>query len=397
MNLLNEIEQVAKHSIGTAKNLPFGSYTSLEVYNAEQKSIFSQDWVFVCFQADVKNPGDYQTSTIAGEPIAVVHGKDGKLRALSNVCRHRGAVLLQDRAGSLKKNKISCTYHAWNYSDVGALEGIPFRGKVEINREEHCLPQFQLEVMHGLVFVSLNDEAPPLQERFKGIEKYLSAYQVENYLYSSGTTSENWDANWKLAMENFLEGYHFFAVHKETVEPEAPTKKVYYIEGHADWSISGGKQKDYPHTLLGMLTSKAKEVEYLTICLPPNFVFLQYDGYISWVRALPTGPSSCELSYGTVASFPFKESKYETNYAKKFFKEDRDICELVQQGMTSQRSKGGKLVELERAIVDFHQYLVKWLLGKDYSNLYQSEHYDKFKTQSLESSTSGRALQRVLK
>ncbi len=371
MALLEAIQQVAKHPIGEAEALPFGSYHSPEVYAAEQASMFSRDWVFVCFEADLPTPGDYQTLTLAGEPIAVVRGQDGELRALSNVCRHRGAVLLTG-SGNLDTHKISCPYHAWTYSDEGSLKGVPYPGSVKVNKDAHCLPHFKLASMLGLVFVCLNDDVPPLQERFKGLEKYYSSYEVDSFRYTSGIVSEHWQANWKLAMENFLEGYHFFAVHKQTVEQAAPTNKVYYVEGHADWSITGGKQKDYARTLLGMIQGKEEEVEYLTICMPPNFVALLYEDYISWVRALPTGPVTCEVTFGTVSRHPYQASKSELSFSEKFFTEDREICERVQQGMSSQRSKGGQLVELERAVVDFHQYLAKQMFGEDYSEFYRN-------------------------
>lgn len=363
MTLLQQIQQAATQPLGEAEALPFASYRSPEVHEAEQQSVFSRDWVFVGFEADVPTPGDYQTLTLAGEPIVVLRGQDGQLRALSNVCRHRGALLLEAN-GRLRSSKIMCPYHAWAYSDQGALKGVPYSGSVDVDKQAHCLPQFRLAVMFGLVFVCLSDETPPLVERFRGLEKYFSKYGVESFGFSPGLGVQHWQCNWKLAMENFLEGYHFFAVHKETVEPAAPTKEVYYVEGQAEWSVSGGKQKDYRKTWLGEYKAQEEEVEYLTICLPPNFVGLLYEDHISWARALPTGPATCEITFGTVSRDPFQISKSESDFSDKFFAEDRDICERVQAGMSSQRSRGGQLVELERAVVDFHHYLAERLGGE---------------------------------
>ena len=371
MTVFKQIQQVAKLSLGKAEALPFGSYRSQEVLEAEQASLFSRDWVFVCFEADVPNPGDYQALTLADEPIVVIRGQDGTLRALSNVCRHRGALLLNAN-GRLDTNKITCPYHAWTYSDQGSFMGAPYSGSVDVSKDRHCLPQFKLSTLFGLVFVCLSDEPPPLEKRFKGLEKYFSHHNVDSFGFSPGLGTEHWQANWKLAMENFLEGYHFFAVHKQTVETAAPTKKVYYIEGHADWSVSGGKQKEYEKNWLGQMKAKDEEVEYLTICMPPNFVGLLYEDHISWVRALPAGPTTCEITFGIAAREPFQISKSERDFSEKFFAEDRDICERVQSGMGSQRSKGGRLVELERAVVDFHQYLAKGLFGEDCSQFYKA-------------------------
>ena len=364
MPALAQLAEIAREPLGKAEALPFASYHSREVYDAEQTSLFAQDWVFVCFEADLSEPGSYQTLTLAGEPIVVIRGQDGEIRALSNVCRHRGALLLEG-GGNLKTNKIACPYHAWVYSDHGSLKGIPFPGSVEVDKELHCLPQFRLECMFGLVFVCLRDKAPPLEERYKGLGTYFSKYQVDDFRFSPSLGTEQWRANWKLAMENFLEGYHFFAVHKDTVEKAAPTNKVYYVEGCADWSVSGGQQTDYEETLLGNVKAKSNDIEYLTICMPPNFVGLLYQDYISWARALPTGPTTCEITFGTASRQPFKVSQSEQKFSERFFAEDRDICERVQRGMSSHRSKGGQLVELERAVVDFHHYWARGLLGDD--------------------------------
>ena len=72
-----------------AEALPFNAYTDPELYEAEQQHIFHADWVFVCAAQQLQQPGDYYALRLAGEPIAVLRGQDGLLRALSNVCRHR--------------------------------------------------------------------------------------------------------------------------------------------------------------------------------------------------------------------------------------------------------------------------------------------------------------------
>ena len=378
MSVLESIQQVAQHAMGEAEALPFGSYHSPEVYAAEQQKLFSRDWVFACFEANVPNPGDYHALKIAGESIVVIRGKDGELRALSNVCRHRGAVMLKG-SGNANAGKLVCPYHAWTYSSQGELKGVPYSGSVEVDKKAHCLPQFKLESWFGLVFVSLNDDAPPLAERYKGMEKYFSKYQVDSFKHTESIKVEYWQANWKLAIENFVEGYHFFAVHKKTVEPGASTKDNYYVEGHADWSITGGKQLDYPSTIKGWIKGKPEEIHYLSICLPPNFVCNLYEGYMTWARVLPTGPTTCEIATGYVSYHSFKASKWSKAFNDKIFAEDREVSERVQEGVTSQISKGGKLVELERAVVDFHHYLAKFLFDKDYGRLYQTEHASHFK------------------
>ena len=376
MNLLEQIHQTAQYSVGEAKALPFGSYHDIEAFEAEKRKLFSRDWVFICFEADIPNPGDFHAVRIADEPVMVIRGKDGQLRAMSNVCRHRGALLLK---GIGNTKRVVCPYHSWTYSDQGDLKSVPYSREIKVNKQAHCLLQFKLESWFGLVFVSLNSEAPPLTERYKGLETYYSLFQVDTYSYTSGIETQHWQANWKLAMENFIEGYHFFTVHANTVEQAAPTKDCYYIEGHADWSITGGKQYDYPMTLRDKINRKPKETEFLSICMPPNFVCNLYEGFMTWARVLPVGPSVTEVVTGFVSAHPYKATKSERKFNDELFNEDKEICERVQEGVTSRLSKGGKLIEIERALVDFHQYLAKFLFDKDYSSHFCTEHSARFK------------------
>ncbi len=362
MKLLKNIQVVAEKELGQAEALPFASYRSPEILDAEEERVFRHDWVFVCSESDLPDIGDYQSITIAGEPIVVIRGNDGELRALSNVCRHRGAILLD---GGGKVDKIRCPYHAWTYSNQGELKGLPFQGDVEIDRQDHCLPTFRLESWLGLVFVSLNDNVAPLAERLADLEKVLAEYKIHDFAHGGKIERRNWNANWKLAMENFVEGYHFFAVHKDTVEAAAPTRDVFYVDGNRDWSVTGGKQLDYADDLAGWLMGRSVEKTYLSVCIHPNFVCNLYDGYLAWVRVIPTGPDSCEITTGLLSlEKPWAPKSVEAHY-EKILNEDKEICERVQKGMASLRSKGGKLVELERAVVHFHQYVGRQLSASD--------------------------------
>ncbi len=372
---LNDLHRITAQQPGEAEALPFETYRDPEHFEIERRQIFAADWVFVCMEADLPDPGDYHALKIADEHVVVVRGSDGELRALSNVCRHRGAVMLQ---GSGNTSKIVCPYHAWTYGQAGALQGVPHRGEVAVDRATHCLPRFRLGTFFGLVFVSLDDDAPALDERFRGLEKYFARYGVERFEHRYPIDVQPWQANWKLPMENFVEGYHFFAVHPRTVETAASTRDCFYVEGHADWSITGGSQLDDPDTWKDWIRGRSREVHYLSICLPPNFVCNLYDGYMNWARVLPTGPTTCEIATGSCSLHAFQASQEYIAIAEQTTAEDREICEMVQQGISSRRSKGGRLVELERAVVDFHQYLGKRLFGEDHSRRFRTEHADHF-------------------
>ena len=157
---VNDLREGCALPMEDARALPFSAYSDPNVMNLELDRIFRREWIAVCPEIALSAKGDYTTIEIAGEPIAVVRGQDGELRALSNVCRHRGSPLLEG-TGNLSAN-IVCPYHAWAYDDRGEMKGAPQTGAVVIDRAAHCLPTFRLEVWSGIVFVNLDAEAEPL-------------------------------------------------------------------------------------------------------------------------------------------------------------------------------------------------------------------------------------------
>ncbi|WP_281558401.1 aromatic ring-hydroxylating dioxygenase subunit alpha [Thalassomonas sp. RHCl1] len=381
--LLSQYQQEAQASMLEAKALPFGVYHDKGVFELESDKVFRKDWIFVCAAQAIAAPGYYYAFELAGEAIVVIRGQDKKLRAMSNNCRHRGTPLLDSGFGEVTGN-ISCPYHAWSYDDKGNFKGAPMPGKVSIDKQKHCLPQFRLESWYGLLFINLDKQAPPLAERFNGIEAYTGIYQPERFDSYSGGEVEHWQANWKVAMENALEGYHVFKVHKETLETTAPTKLAYYVAGSAYWTIIGGKLVDNAGTLAKWLRGKYPRAydHYQIIILPPSLVLmLDYDS-MSWIHVLPDGPETCVIRSGAI--FPksmFKEDQQSKAFTQAFFKEDKWICERVQKGMHSKVGKGGKLVEMERSVVDFHQYLAAKLFATDTDEFFEGENAALFKTE----------------
>mgnify|MGYP000176134060 CR=1 FL=1 len=364
-DLLSLYKEMASASLDEAKSLPFEVYTNEEVFNLEAEKVFHKEWVFVCAEQAIAKPSDYFAFNLAGESVAILRGQDGNLRAMSNNCRHRGTPLLDEGFGETGK-RIICPYHAWNYDDKGALKGAPFTGKVTIEKEKHCLPTFQLEVWSGLLFINLDKNALPLAEKLKGIEEYTSIYKPERFdMYTQGPL-EHWDANWKLAVENALEGYHVFKVHKDTLETVGPTKLAYYVAGSADWTITGGASENSAGTLAKWFRGNYPEAynHYQVVIIPPSFVaILNYDSF-SWVHVLPDGKGESEVRSGAMTpKSMFKEGKQSKVFTEAFFAEDKWICERVQKGMNSKIGHGGKLVEMEKSVVDFHQYLASRLFG----------------------------------
>lgn len=361
--LLSSYQASAQDCLPQAQCLPFVVYHDPSIYQLEAQKIFHQEWVFVCAQQQLANPGDYFAFTLAGEALAIIRGEDNTLRALSNNCRHRGTPLLDEGFGQLEK-LIICPYHAWAYDDLGKLKAAPFTQDTPIDKAQHCLPQFHLECWMGLIFVNLADQPAPLSHRLEGLEKYLSIFEAQRFgeCYESG--AENWQANWKLAMENAMESYHLFKVHKDTLETLTPSKQAYYVAGSHNWSLNGGKMVDKRGKIMKFLSGDYPEAfdHYLLISLPPSFVgIINYDSF-DWIQILPNGAQSCSVRAGGMAKSANRQvDKGTQDFVSAFFSEDKFICERLQKGMHSSHTKGGSLVGMEQILIDFRQFLGRCL------------------------------------
>lgn len=378
--LIDSYKEAAEASLSSANSLPLGVYRDVDVFEMEADSVFRNDWVFVCAQSKLANAGEYIALDIAGELIAVVRGRDGQLRGLSNVCRHRGTPLLDEGFGTLS-NKIVCPYHAWTFEDNGAFVGAPLTGSVKVDKKKHCLPTFAVDSWRGLIFINLSKDPQPLSYRLKGLDDYLEWFDIERFSEAYHLPAEHWNANWKLAVENGIESYHLFKVHKETLEPMTPSKRAYYVAGSSEWTLTGGVMKDDRSRLTKWLTGKYPEVynHYLLVFLPPSFVgILTYDGF-HWIQVLPDGPEHCRVIPGGLSEYKVENNDDpEFDFTRAFLEEDKVICERVQRSASTKLGLGGKLVSLEQILVDFHQYLSNRLFQSEPDPFIETENAQLF-------------------
>ena len=374
MNLPEEIQRAALKPLESAHSLPFGAYTAPEVLEAETQRIFTREWVFVCMANELPEPGDYFAMTLAGEPIVIIRGDDGALRALSNICRHRGTAILDEGTGTVEKY-LTCPYHAWAYSKEGELKAIPYNETIAVERSDHRLPEYALESWNGLLFVNLDTNPRPLRERLAGIDEFLHLFEPQSMNHAGASPTEVWRANWKLAMENAMESYHLFKVHEDTLERVSPTRNAYYIAGSSEWSLTGGateRRKGMVERVLGGDHSELYE-HYILVSLPPSFVGILSYGSFGWLSAHPIDVETTQIRSGATYNGSAPGAAQMDDFTRAFFQEDKDMCERVQRGMRSRLTRGGKLVDMERVVVDFHQYLGTRLGGLPASDHFEGE------------------------
>ena len=192
--------------------LPADFYLRQDVFETDLEVLFRRQWLFVGVAADVPEPGDALTVDIGHASVILARGDDEVIRAFRNVCRHRGARLLE--AGHTTIGKLVCPYHQWTYELDGALIDAKHMGK-DFDRSCHGLLPVHLRVVGGLLFVCLAEEAPAdIDELARVAEPRLAPYDLANTKVAFATSIVE-EGNWKLTIENNRECYHCAGSHPE--------------------------------------------------------------------------------------------------------------------------------------------------------------------------------------
>jgi phenylpropionate dioxygenase-like ring-hydroxylating dioxygenase large terminal subunit len=200
-----------------APMLPRGCYTSAAFFAFEREAVFARSWLCVGRGEQIPNAGDYLAVSVAGEPLLVVRGADGEVRALSAVCQHRGQVITTV-SGSTRN--FRCPLHFWTYDLDGRLLGAPRMGDkatLDCLRKNVHLPAVRLEQWHGFLFVNLDADAAPLAPGLAALEPYWARYEDADLVAVPPVPADTvlpW--NWKLHFENFTDAYHPEFVHTGT-------------------------------------------------------------------------------------------------------------------------------------------------------------------------------------
>ncbi len=191
--------------------LPRSFYTSPAVFDHDIKSFWSNSWIWAGHESQIPEPGNFFRFDYGTESIIVVRDRHGKIHAHVNVCRHRGSRICLEASG--KTSVLSCPYHAWTYDLDGSLRTDRAMGE-QFDRADYSLFSASLKIFQGLIFVCLSGDPPDLSPALGRLAPLTRPFGFEN-LKVAHSASYPVPANWKLALENYLECYHCAPAHKE--------------------------------------------------------------------------------------------------------------------------------------------------------------------------------------
>jgi phthalate 3,4-dioxygenase subunit alpha len=205
--------------------IPAHVYNDADVFVWERDRVFSRAWMFVAHESEIAQPNDFVVRDVLADSFLVTRDADGAVHVLSNVCVHRGMQVCRAERGTA--STFRCPYHAWTYRNDGRLVGLPFHqdaygGEAGFVREGRALvPAPAVAIVNGLIFVSLADDPPPIDDWLGDFRFYLDMYtrQTGGGLDVRGPQRWRVNADWKIGAENFAgDSYHTPHTHASVVD-----------------------------------------------------------------------------------------------------------------------------------------------------------------------------------
>lgn len=346
---------------GMAMAMPGPFYTDPEMLAREEETIFRKEWVCLGHAGEVAKPGDYFTTELVGEPLLVVRGRDGVVRVLSNVCRHRGNLVAEGKGNA---RLFACAYHGWSYKDDGALVAAPLMDKVAGFDKARCgLVAFATEIWQNFVFVNLDGNAAPLAPRLEGLLPHITPFQHQDRI-AAYTADDVWKTNWKCLVENFMEGYHLSATHLRTLHPITPTSLCRKIPGTVDYTAY--ESHYHPDTPERTPYHPKLPTEYrrhsTLFCVFPSFVVSYASHFTLYMCIRPAGTDAVAIHWGVagyVASPDAPEVAPYVALCDAFNAEDKEKLETLIEGLKARSYVPGPLGpdDVEGTIADFYRFM----------------------------------------
>jgi choline monooxygenase len=351
-------------NIAGASTIPARLYNDPVYLELERERVFAHSWQLVGRVEQVREHGQFFTAEVGNDSIVVL--RDGEtLRGFHNVCLHRAGPVA---SGCGKRKTLQCRYHGWTYGlDGGLLRAPEMQGVERFHPEEMHLVPVQVATWGPLVFANVDGKAPPLAEVLEDVPKRVAPFRCEEMRY---VMRKEWEiaCNWKIYVDNYLEGYHLPVVHpglhKELdydnykVEPHR-----YFSIQHAPLRAVHGGNPDRKYD-----PSKTDVAEAVYVWLFPNMMLNVYMGQMQTNVVLPLGHDRCRVVFEWYSANPPADPASDGEWTKllafsdEIQEEDIEICEAVQRNLRSRvYDRGRYSAARENGVHHFHSLLHEFL------------------------------------
>jgi choline monooxygenase len=350
---------LAPQPLSQARALPARFYVDAATVARERQAVFDRGWHLLAHASRLRDPGDHVVADCAGLPVIAVRGNDGaggpgEIRAFHNVCRHRAGPIAQ--CDGLAAKSLRCRYHGWTYGLDGQLKSAPEMKDAEgFDVADIRLPQLAVKVWQGLVFAAVDESAAPAFDQFvAGIDARLGPDRGLEHYGGHHRASYDIACNWKVYVDNYLEGYHVPHVHPglnrlldyRSYRTELqPWHSLQWSPLESDASLYGNGDALYywlwPNTMLNILPGRLQTNQVIPLGIDRCRVL--FDSYYA------PGDNGDADDARRDADLAFSDEVQH---------EDLGICEDVQRGFASGSYEPGRLNPLrESGVHHFHEML----------------------------------------
>ena len=301
--------------------------------------MFGAGWQFVARAVELAESGDHVVAEIAGVPVLLVRDGD-VLRAFHNVCRHRAGPLALCAGKGL--TRLRCHYHGWTYGLDGRLRAAPEMAEAEgFAVGDIALPPVRVTQWQGLVWATLDDAAPPLETVLDGVAERIAPIDC-GAMRLAATQTYVVACDWKVYVDNFLEGYHVPHVHPAL--GDVVEYRNYTVELGDWWSLQ--------HSPLRNSTDFYGDGEAFYWFVWPNTMLNILEGRLQTNRVLPAGHGRCTVEFGFLYTpAAAHRAAADLAFTDVIQAEDAAICEAVQRGIVSGSYTPGRLSPKREAAV----------------------------------------------
>lgn len=329
-------------------------YIGAEMDRLDAAHVIAPSWQFAGHVSSLAAPGDHLTLDIAGRPVFLVRGAEGKVRGFYNICRHRAGRIVSettDGVAARGAERFRCQYHGWVYGLDGQLQRAPEMGEAR-DFDPSCIRLGEIAVAEwqGWLFVSLNAAPPPFETLVEGIAERIQPIDMGHMVFHHRVTY-GVAANWKIYVDNYLEGYHVPWVHPglgQVLDYRAYTTELgeHFSLQTSPVSNNDGIYGDgdafyyflYPNTMLNIMTDR-----------------------VQMNRVIPDGPGACKVEfdfYYAPSEEALARAAEDNAFSDEIQEEDRIVCEAVQTRLASGAYEPGRLSPAREAGVwHFHNLL----------------------------------------
>ena len=358
-------------------------YIAPQSFEAERRTLFGAAWVFAALRSELANDGDFVRVALAGSEL-IVRNSRGAVRAFANVCSHRHSRLCLESRGN---GPMRCPYHGWVYSHEGIPVGIPFKDQfpqVLADPAGYRLQEHTTDCVGDFIFVRMADAGV-------GLAEYLGATAIaflQGVSRGAGDLLDEYvkevPANWKIVVENSLEGYHVPVVHSRTLgaadgmaagyeavveDLASPRHSSMTKRAEADWL---GKWKRMSRAIGDWPFRFDHYIHYLIF---PNLTITSFLGYSFHVQRFDPLDHRATQVHSRILSSRFsgqsevgrrmiaKMHADGIDFTHRVFAEDLTVCASVQSGMSQAVRPALLAADHERRVMHFQQAYLAALAG----------------------------------